>query len=67
MVVLPQGPGITFVVFSAVFMPLSIIAIILRLISRRINQKALELNDYFAIVACVMAPHPILSIRSKRV
>jgi hypothetical protein len=47
------GPGVTVIVFSAITWPLPIIAVILRLWARNIQQNRLEFNDYAAIVGMV--------------
>ena len=56
--------GITVVVLCTVFVPLSAIAVALRLLSRRLKKKALETNDYMILAALVCYQHRFLLNRS---
>lgn len=47
------GPGKTLVAFTAVFLPLPVISIFLRLWARQIMRKRLEFNDYSLIAGAV--------------
>lgn len=46
--------GINQIVILAVFYPFAILAIILRISSRSMKHKALELNDYAALLALLL-------------
>ncbi|MCJ1421896.1 hypothetical protein MMC32_008263 [Xylographa parallela] len=54
-VLTPQGGGISLVVIIAIFVPLVIASTGLRLWARRLKQKKLDINDYAAILATVIA------------
>lgn len=50
---LRHDPGIAQLVIAVIFTLLAIIAVILRLVSRRLSKTKLQLDDYMIIVALV--------------
>jgi len=52
---LRQDPGIAQLVITVIFTLLAVIAVILRLVSRRLSKAKLQLDDYIIIVALVRA------------
>ena len=50
---LGRDPGVAQIVISVVFALLAIIAVVLRIVSRRLSKVKLQLNDYLIIVALV--------------
>ncbi len=52
---LRHDPGIAQLVITVIFTLLAVIAVILRLVSRRLSKAKLQLDDYIIIVALVRA------------